>query len=277
MYSFAANSIDNVNTLTHMKNKRLRSKAVCIKAEVYVFGELDSILGKTVMGVEKYTISSNSWETVADMYDRRKNFCVCSLMDNAYVVGGYLRGQTTDCVKFDTKNRSWKKIATMNQARFNASCALFEGRIVMSGGISDEHVEINSVEAYDHVDDSWSSMPNMIEARGLHKSVAMRNKLFIVGGWTTRSCEFLDSCCNKFVLLKPHPEYCERNLCGPAAVITVGSKIAIFGDRSERVVYYDAENDTWSEDSFEISKNISVYSCAKVPQLLSTNTAKIQK
>ena len=59
-------------------------------------------------------------------------------------------------------------------------------------------------------------------------------------------------------------------------VITIGSKLIVFGNECERVVYYDAENDTWSEDSFEISKNISVYSCAKLPQLSSKITAKIQ-
>ena len=277
VYSIAANNIDNVITLPQLKNARTRSKVVCINDEVYCFGGRDC--GKPTMPVEKYTIYSNTWEKVADMYDCREDFCASSLMGNVYVIGGYLQGNISSCVQFDTKNRSWKTIARMNQARYFASCAVFEGKVVVCGGYGNNniHIEINSVEAYDHVDDSWSSMPNMIETRCLHKSVAIRNKLFIVGGRTTRSCEVYESRCNKFVSLKSPPAYCMRNLNGPAAVIAVGSKIAIFGNLSDNVVYYDVENDTWSEDSFEISKNISLYSCAKVPQLSSTITAKGSK
>ena len=209
VYSVAANNIDNVITLPQLNTARTEPTVLCINDEVYGFGGLNCDRGKPIMPVEKYNISSNTWEKVIDMYDCREKFCACSFMGSVYIVGGYLEGSTSSCVQFDTKYQSWKTISRINQARFNASCAVFEGKVVVSGGYNDDHTRLNSVEAYDHVDDSWSCIPNMIETRFVHKSVAIRNKLYIVGGWTTRSCEVFDSCCNKFVLVKPHPEYSE--------------------------------------------------------------------
>ena len=46
-------------------------------------------------------------------------------------------------------------------------------------------------------------MPDMINRRGFHKSVSVKNKLFLFAGDRTKTCEVYDSTCKKFVLLKP--------------------------------------------------------------------------
>ena len=92
----------------------------------------------------------------------------------------------------------------MHQARKFASCTVFEGRVFVSGGFN--NIQLNNVEAYDHIDDSWSNMPNMIERRHHHRSVAIKNKLFIIGGHKVSSVEVFHSVCNKFVLLKFPPQ-----------------------------------------------------------------------
>ena len=114
------------------------------------------------------------------MYDDRCDFCVCSFIDSIYLIGGFLREETDTCLEFKTIDKSWKTISKMNQLRSDASCVVFEGRIVVSGGWS--NVNFNTVEAYDPLADTWSPMPSMIERRYRHTSTAMRNKLFIVGG-----------------------------------------------------------------------------------------------
>ena len=54
-----------------------------------------------------------------------------------------------------------RKTVSTNVARENSSCAVFEGRIVVSGWYNNNEGLLNTVEAYDHIDDSWKYMPNM--------------------------------------------------------------------------------------------------------------------
>ena len=53
------------------------------------------------------------------------------------MIGGYLESTRTDSrLQFDTKDNSWKVVSRMNNVRSAAACAVFEERIVVSGGYS---------------------------------------------------------------------------------------------------------------------------------------------
>ena len=55
----------------------------------------------------------------------------------------------------------------------------------------------NAVEVYDHLADTWSHTPNMVEEGSNHSLLAINSKLFVVG----RSFEVCDSLNKNFVLL----------------------------------------------------------------------------
>ena len=166
-----------------------------------------------------------------------------------------------------------EKKEVVNEIRRHASCAVFKGRIVVCGGQIDFSNSSNTVEAYDHVADSWSHMPSMIERRNNHKFVAITNKLCVVRGGNT-TCEVFDSTCNKFVLIKPPQLYFQEYLNIPAEVISIGSKLLLFCDRIDRysksILFYDVDNDEWSEESWKARRNtnkyLSNFSCVKVSQ-----------
>ena len=108
----------------------------------------------------------------------------------------------------------------------------------------------------------------MIYTRYLHKSVVMKNKLFVVGGsGETASCEVLDSTCNKFVLLKPPPESFKGHFYSPAEVISIRGKLVVFGNDKNAILFYDAENDEWIKEHSELTSHLVGFCCAKVPQL----------
>ena len=114
----------------------------------------------------------------------------------------------------------------------------------------------------------------MIKKRYYHKSLAIKNKLFVICGVSTPTCEVFDSTCNKFVLLKPPPtenwnyrRKITENLNCPAGVILNGNKLAVFGDYSKSILFYDVENEEWSNESWELTKNLRGFCCAKIPQL----------
>ena len=253
----------NVNSLPTINYGRYRSTIVCSKGEIYVLSGINN-KHKPVMHIEKYSPATNTWNVIGQMYDDRIFFCACSFIDDIYVIGGLLNAGNSSCVKFSTTNKTWTQIARMDEARRYASCVVFEGRIVVSGGYNDNDGYLNTVEAYDHIEDSWANMPNMIERRRFHKSVAIKNKLFIVGGLFSKAIEVFDLYSKKFALLQ-HPSINMR-LELVADVSSIGNKVVIFSDREGSVFYHDVENDVWSEKSCEATKNTQHFSCASLPQ-----------
>ena len=172
---FNANNYSEVNYLPNMKQERTDFVAVYIKGEVYVFD------GKKV---EKYSPDTNTWEYVINMMDDRIFFSACSFMDNVYIIGGQFchvigEDETATCFELNTKSLKWKEVSRMNTARDLSACSVFEGRIIISGGRF--HDILNTVEAYDHVGNSWENIVNMVIERCGHKSVAVKNKLFAIG------------------------------------------------------------------------------------------------
>ena len=152
----------------------------------------------------------------------------------------------------------------MNEARYKASCVVFEGKIVVSVGFNINNWTLNTVEAYDHIDDSWANMQNMIVRRDCHNSVAIKNKLFVIGGLNSHNIEVLDSSSKKFALLQLPPIY--LNLYNIAAITTIGKKVVLFSNKEGSVFLYDVENDVWSAKSCKATKHIEYFFCASLPQ-----------
>ena len=112
----------------------------------------------------------------------------------------------------------------MNQKISNAACAVFNGKIVVAGGIDIKYKRLKSVQSYDVVADKWSPMPNMINCRSNHRLVAVRNKLFVIG--SGKHFEILDDTCKMFVGLKSRFYNCTNMI----NAISIGSVINIFHD-----------------------------------------------
>ena len=141
---------------------------------------------------------------------------------------------------FNTKNKTWTQIAKMNRRKCDASCVVFEGRIVVSGGYNNYVGDLNTVEAYDHIDDSWIKMPSLKIRRHSHKSVAIKNKLLVVGGFANSFVEVFDSCSNKFVLLKYNFTHLRHRFVSD--ITTLGNRILIFNNFNGSLLIYDVEN-----------------------------------
>ena len=107
-------------------------------------------------------------------------------------------------------------------------------------------------------------MPKIIDERIGNKSVAVKNKLFIVGGGSENKCEVFDSTINKFTLLKKPTPVSIYILNKSSGVITTGSKLLMFCNIGI-VIIYDFENDVWSEQKCKATKNLYWFSCAKLP------------
>ena len=258
--SIKASNFTSVNILPSMTEVRLRSVIACNKDEVYVFGD-------DIKSIEKYSLTTKTWQSLASEIDLSYlYFGCCSFMDSIYLIGGYDGGQPrSDCLEFNTKTQKCRQIAEMVYFREEATCSVFQGRIVVSGGNHDGG-RWETVEAYDHVLNCWSPMPDMNAKRYLHKTCVVKNKMFVVGGcFYTSDCEVFDSLSNMFVWLKMSERFHDKRLFN--GVFSIGSRFVALSDFSKTALWYDVENDEWSEETCEVSEHLEQFSCAKIPQL----------
>ena len=77
---------------------------------------------------------------------------------------------------YDIKNEKWTKSASMITIRQNASCAVFKGEIVVTGGYK------RSSELYCFHENKWTQFADMSQGRIDHGTVSIGNKLFVIGG-----------------------------------------------------------------------------------------------
>ena len=286
-----ATNLDCVSVLSPMVENRRDSVAVCLKGEVYLFGGRAADHG-LIRTVDKYSPATNEWVKVADMpgevyryrvyFDVRQYFCACAFMDKIFIIGGYNRHLDkhfamvyNHCVQFDPTvhghDFQWVYNGGMNEARMGAACAAFEEKVVVTGGVGydydddddDAFIKLNTAECYDVAADVWTQMPNMRAEREDHSLVAVKSKLFAIGGRYSPTSEVYDSSSDAFVLLK------FEFAIGRNKALSVGSKIFIFDIHEDLdVAIYDVHNDEWSEKYCEATESFRKYSCVKVPNYL---------
>ena len=110
-------------------------------------------------------------------------------------------------------------------------------------------------------------MPDLIEGRIGHGSVAMGNKLYVIGGVDNQSSEVFDYLSNKFTLIKPFPlNYGDNNEL-KFSFFRVKNKIFVKYDTEDideaNIFIYDTKTDKWSSmyvDYFKENKGHVMYS-----------------
>ena len=247
---------------------RIQAKNLfCIRGEMYALSRYYSN-NKHIISVDKYIKTTKEWKKLADMNKNRNFYSACSLMNNIFVIGGVYENSRNSCIKYNTKSNSWIEISNTIEGREYAACTVYEGRIVVSGGYNNPVGEaLNTVEAYDHEADAWTSMPSMIQTRGFHKKIAFKNKLFVIGG-NKLTNEVFDS--KNFVVLKRPADKIDSirpNLIRPTGAFLIENKIFIFKSKRENVVVYDIDKEEWTIKTCQITKELVGLCCVKFPKL----------
>ena len=169
----------------------------------------------------------------------------------------------------------------MREARENPSSCVFEGRIIVTGGLQynedgtdvnfydqpDDLVVTKSCESFDQVFNVSKKFAKMNFSRCCHQSVVINNKFYVIGGGTEVS-EVYDSTCKKFTALRrPVMRNHKKLLIDPVAAFSIGSEIFVFGKNSLIVLVFDYETNEWYEKTCEALKDISNFAAVKIPYL----------
>ena len=208
-------------------------------------------LGNCCTSVEVYSEKTKTWKHRYINFEERFGYCLCSFMSKMYIIGGYVRNDkniSSTCYTYNIKTNERIDIADLNQARSCAACKVFEGKIVVTGGFSSlDSCQLKSVKSYDYYENKWTYLPDMNDKRCFHAAVSMGNKLFVIGGIRTTSCEMFDSCSRIFININSEmkvsalDKYYFRAFC-------VGYYILVFhhSESLKTVIYlYDISGYKW--------------------------------
>ena len=236
---------------------------------------------------KKYSVSNN----IVQMPDLRKDYCACSFMKCLYVFGGYLDRPLSTCFKYSLITGKWIRIASLKIERYFAACTVFEGKIVVSGGASNE-TRLSSVESYDHHENKWTNLPDMIKRVCNHGAVSMGNKMYVIGGNYELTCEVFDSVSRNFTTimieipstfdLKHRKRKRKRNiddlkfgiyykkfLDGIAQPVSIGNNVIVMAKCNSSVnkkyLIYDVLTGEWKLQESSRFGTYYIFSCSRVP------------
>ena len=216
--------------------------------------------------IKSYSTFTNEWRDVKRFPGYRFHYSACSFMGKIYILGGTVsrKNKASDCICFDPRTNKFKQIKCLKENRRQSACAVFEGRIVVSGGQDSTKYSKNTVEVYDHINNRWCKMPEMLYWRHSHTSLTVGNKLFMLGGGSLR-CEMFDSLSNSFVYIQdvfPLPKWngmYRNHSVSVCKFVIWGSGIVVINNHTLDAAIYDVEKEEWSEvDDFNNIKSIDI-------------------
>ena len=153
-------------------------------------------------------------------------------MKNLFIIGGWSNKSISSCCVYNIISNTWSQIPDLNEARERAACAVFEGRIVVTGGY-----DLKSVEQYDYYENKWTYLPDMIEERSVHAAVSMGSKMFVIGGYTTSRCEMFDSISRKFTLLRAFSNV--SSIVSSCTAACISNYIIVFFELSCKETFFE--------------------------------------
>ena len=121
----------NSKKCTYIPKVLTKCKIAAINSDLFVLGECS--ITRTYKSVRKLFIKNKTWSSKAQLCLDRSPFCVCSFKKNLYVIDA-----TGRFFVYSLKNDKWTQKNRTIKRRSYAACTVFEGKIVVTGGIYEE-------------------------------------------------------------------------------------------------------------------------------------------
>lgn len=165
-----------------MQEERSWIGMASVSGKIYAIGGMTGPQGQRLNSVERYDPKTNEWQYVAPMPTARSSPGAVAVRDQIYVMGGFpATGTTTVVEAFDPQKNAWRTgLAPMPTKRFDLASAAIGDIIYTMGGYDVR--EMNVVEAYDTLNDRWSTLPPMPTARYALQAVVVDGKIWAMGG-----------------------------------------------------------------------------------------------
>ena len=284
--------LNNFDTKTYLPTLPIYDrKAIACSSTVYFAGELEG--HDNTLSVVKYSFSTKCWNKLPLLEGvLKRRYKVCSFMQKVFVIseGGYKKPSWF----YNKDINKWTSIASIMDDRKGSALTVFQGRIVISGGVRKKILPdrvypggmvdrclrfsvkyLNTIEAYDYHENKWSYFPSMLSPRVNHTVVNSSNKMIIIGGNSDCS-EIFDSVTRKFTYIKTLPKWVGTSKLDwhigvkkPYQVVDIANKIYFFRMEKNKfnIHSYDVRNDHFAFKTSMETENFEEFSCVKIPMI----------
>lgn len=153
---------------------------------IYTIGGISSHFNCTsCVIVQEYNATTDRWTRRGDMLTPRRLLSATALDGKIYAIAGQAFGPTGPVEVYDPVSNSWTKKAS-SAYRWGHAAEVLGGKIYMFGGVGESLptvlIPTNETEVYDPSTDTWTSGPDMLEARVSFGSGVVGNCIYAVGG-----------------------------------------------------------------------------------------------
>lgn len=148
--------------------------------------------------LEVYDPATDTWTTKSDIpLGFLQNNGGAAIGTDIYITGGRSYSGGTYYAhhfKYNTATNQWATMKPMPTASFSGSSVVYKGKIHYFGGAAGGssmqpywsvgvfQPTVNSHYLYDHISDTWSAGMSMPQKVAGHATVAVHNKIYIIGG-----------------------------------------------------------------------------------------------
>ena len=180
------------------------------------------------------------------------------------VVAGGRRGLVvSSAVCYSLNTDSWSStdnIASMSIGRHSAATVAIGGKMMVFGGIDDEH-DLATCDAFEPATNTWTTLPPMSTPRACASAVAWQGRAFVFGGWSglagVSSVECFDPKLNRWSNVAPMGT-ARYNAAAVAVhghgLLVMGGFSQDFGAAMESVELYDPVANRWTTSSWHLPK-----------------------
>ena len=138
----------------------------------------------------------------------------------------------------------WREVASMNEERRTFGCAVFNGKLVVAGGLR-VLAPLVSTELYEEQSNTWTMISSLNTSRNGHALVVCEGRLYAIGGELDSSMECMKDVGGKWEEVASM----KRSRCDLAAVNCGGYIYAIGGlheyQAQKSVERYNPDGDEW--------------------------------
>ena len=167
-----------------MQTKRCAMGAAVYGDVIVVAGGVDED-SKVLASTEIYLPSSNTWNIISPLKQRRSGHALVSCDKCLYAIGGLVSKTCLSLVeKLGDLKEEWINIEPMQTPRSLVAVVNCDGVVYAIGGRSgtNKSTALKTVEKYDSSANTWKYVSDMNFQRSAHAACVLCNKIYVVGG-----------------------------------------------------------------------------------------------
>jgi hypothetical protein len=185
--SKAAETSSSWTALSPMPTARGGAGVAEVNGKIYVIGGLNGN-NQPLSTIEEYDPQTNGWTSKQPMPTARSGFAIAVYQNKIYCIGGTVgNGFVGNTEVFDPVSNTWETKSSMPTPRGDLNANVVNDKIYLIGGkiysnVSPYFNETNLNEAYDPVNDSWTTKSSVPTAVKGYASAVANGKIYVLGG-----------------------------------------------------------------------------------------------